>query len=547
VGAAVDMVTDSGELPVTMYNLKKEKVGPRQLEGPTMHGAHSSNVDVQGNYIVAERTTRDVATTPTKADWLMQSLCSAHLETKHQWGAGMGVEDDLFITNEEWIYYKKNVATGIIGLPAHVLDLTTRTFYATAAFTLGGFEKIVEVNTGTNDFVAFSPSGYNGAFYTQDKTTEYRNGNYTRTDGNPYVYPQNIVPARIYLGKKNTAKDGSADSTFFMARNGFEYGANYGFAVNCSLVQETRDDWHKTAQNGDTVQGAFYKMRWTHTPGEVQAFEHDGAWEFQDAPEGAPTGWCFWNGQGKDDSGKKTEHNSPDPRGASRFIQGSTAGYFGIYDFSAVTALLQEGSFPQSIPATYTVKQGSTDIDEMIKLGGMGKTADGNSATQFTDKDKTVKRFEDIDALEWMAASNNDDYLIIHEDGKNSYGERKFVAKMGDPIIYYFAAMSGGPLNSRIVAGVSAIEGAVSRADGHEFSGGFDLSGLLHKDADGKFSLAYPAPPGEKRRLDSATPINEKTMLVSLQAHSNLGATVPSFYSDRISQVLMFQPNIPEE
>ena len=33
-----------------------------------------------------------------QADWVMMSLCSAHLEEKHQWGAGVGVEDDLFLT-----------------------------------------------------------------------------------------------------------------------------------------------------------------------------------------------------------------------------------------------------------------------------------------------------------------------------------------------------------------------------------------------------------------------------------------------------------------
>ena len=49
----------------------------------------------------------------------------------------MGVEDDLFITNEEWIAYIPN-ATGPIGLPAHVIDLATRTIYASNVFGTGG-------------------------------------------------------------------------------------------------------------------------------------------------------------------------------------------------------------------------------------------------------------------------------------------------------------------------------------------------------------------------------------------------------------------------
>ena len=75
------------------------------------------------------------------------------------------------------------------------------------------------------------------------------------------------------------------------------------------------------------------------------------------------------------------------------------------------------------------------------------------------------------------------------------------------------------------------------------FSGGFDLSGLLAMSG-GSFSLAYPMPAGKKREIDAATAINDKPMLVSLQAHSNLGGTSQSFHSDRISQVLMYQPKI---
>ena len=30
-----------------------------------------------------------------QADWVMMSLCSAHLEEKHQWGAGVGVEASM--------------------------------------------------------------------------------------------------------------------------------------------------------------------------------------------------------------------------------------------------------------------------------------------------------------------------------------------------------------------------------------------------------------------------------------------------------------------
>ena len=89
----------------------------------------------------------------------MMSLCSAHLEEKHQWGAGIGVEDDLFLTNEEWTSYKDGAP--YTGIPGHAIELATMRMYAVGVFTLGGFEKIVEVNCGHPDYVCFSPSGYN--------------------------------------------------------------------------------------------------------------------------------------------------------------------------------------------------------------------------------------------------------------------------------------------------------------------------------------------------------------------------------------------------
>ena len=146
---AQGMVKGAGNAVSKAYNLKRELVGPRNRTGdglqPTTSNVHESNVDVNGNYIVGS-----TATAPSKADWLMQSLCSAHLEVRHQWGNGMGVEDDLFITNEEWISYPRDSMP--IGLPVHVLNLATGELWATAAFTLGGHEKVVEVNSGHRDY-----------------------------------------------------------------------------------------------------------------------------------------------------------------------------------------------------------------------------------------------------------------------------------------------------------------------------------------------------------------------------------------------------------
>lgn len=540
--SAYSMIKDSGEVVLTMYNLKRELVGKRGEV--TSDAPHHSNVNLAGEYIVPAL--------PEKADWLMQSLCSAHLAVKYQWGAGLGVEDDLFITNEEWIKYVPE-AEGIIGLPVHVLNLASHELFATSAFGLGGQEKVVEVNTGSTDFVGFVPSGYNGAFGDSfPHVVAYRNGNYTRTDGHPYVWPQNILPTRLYIGKKNTDKDGNANSTDFLARNGFEFGALYGFATDCSAGTpgaHGRDAWHRdTATPGATVAGAFYKLRWQDTPGQVRDFVHDAGWEFQDAPEGAPAGWCFWTAAGANTSGSKTEHVSPDPRGGLRVLQTSTAGYFGIYDFSGLTGLLSGGDFPQSVPATYTCLQPESDIRHMIELGGAGLYADGQNATVNPDKGQNPGKetFEDIDASEWIAAKDGEDYIVIHEDSGNDFGERKFLAKVGAPMEYYFVAMSGGSKNSRSLAMVSAVEGVMKSPASHEFSGATDLSALLAKNTDGTFKLSPGDVTGASRSIEAEVPINEKSLAITLQAHSNWGGWTTSFSPDAAGQVLLYRPALPE-
>lgn len=103
---ASSMVTGMGEMIERMYNLKGEEVESRNGTSGTTTGAHYSNTDEEGVYVVKE--------VPAESDWLLQSLCSAHLEQKHQWGPGLGFEDDVFITNEEWMWYALN--TTFVGL-----------------------------------------------------------------------------------------------------------------------------------------------------------------------------------------------------------------------------------------------------------------------------------------------------------------------------------------------------------------------------------------------------------------------------------------------
>jgi hypothetical protein len=146
---ASGFVKGFGEVIKHSYNLKNEPVGPRSPDGPTTVGAHYSNTDAEGNYVVVRK--------PSEADWVMQSLCSAHLELYHNWGDGIGLEDTMFLTNEEWMIYAED--TMFVGISAHAIDLENSVDYAVGAFTQSGFEKAVDINPTHKDFVFIAISG----------------------------------------------------------------------------------------------------------------------------------------------------------------------------------------------------------------------------------------------------------------------------------------------------------------------------------------------------------------------------------------------------
>jgi len=200
-GPASEIIKGFGQVATKYYNLNGELVGPRNTSGRTFSGAHFSNTDAQGNWAVKYPT--------TEADWLMQSLCSAHLEEKHQFGKGIGFEDDIYITNEEWITYAENAEH--VGISMHAIDLAKGVDYAVGSVTNSGFEKIVELNPQHKDYIVLGVSGYNGSYGGSTAELDARNNEYgKRPDGTDYVNPKNVCPARIYIGMKGKMEDGKA-------------------------------------------------------------------------------------------------------------------------------------------------------------------------------------------------------------------------------------------------------------------------------------------------------------------------------------------------
>ena len=548
--SAESMVTGAGELIEKAYNLKGNLVGARQAIDTTRNDVHFGDTNKDGKYVSA-----DIATNPVANNlWTYHSFCSAHLEEKEQWGSGIGLKDDIFLTVEEWtsLDATRVEALGFVGLSAHAVDVATKTAYAVGAFGMGGFEKIVEVNCGNTNYVCFSLSGYNGNFGSKDEQLtrkKAQTANNKRDDGTDFVYPQNIVPSRLYVGVKGYAADcTTADTTGFLARNGLACGRVYGFAVPEATTD--RDAWHKgnfRNGHGDDVTGYFAQTQW-QWDGTVTNFDDDQAWDFQNPPKneaasGASTTHKFWTGAGINEEASKTEHNSPDPRGGNRFIQGSTAGYMGIYDFTGVKDVLDAltvPNLPAKIDATYTIVEGESKVSDRIDLGGKGKRADGNDQTMMRDSSADKHTFEDIDGLEWIAAADNKDYLIIQEDGGNMYGERMLIAELpaaGVMPEYKFIAQAGGSYNTRTKAGVSVPAGTATNetARASEFSGVADLSGILKSGT----ALGGYA----RRQADATVAIEDKYIAVGLQHHSATTGVISDFNLDRGGQVYIYKPD----
>jgi hypothetical protein len=357
----------------------------------------------------------------------------------------------------------------------------------------------------------------------------------------------------FFAGKK-------AEKNDFLARNGLRFGKMYGMAIDMSANGPSeglwRDEYHKSAVNGDQIEGHFLPIAW-QWDGEVKDFIHDGAWEFQDAPPGyESTDIKFWNANGNDNSGSKTEHCSPDPRaGKFGFIQGSTAGYFDhIYlkDLDEILSSLPAGpSLPDAIDFDMYVYQGETSVVDQIKLGDKGKYVKGTDATKNYDAGDPTKgkeTFEDIDGLE-VIMSKDGLYAIIQEDSGNDFGERMFITKLEHnadkkDLTYYFMAMSGGNLNTRMLEGVGIPAGTSGEANGHEFSGVSDLSPLLAKE-DGCWVLDADDAGYHKNAAAAEIDINDKYILLGLQAHNLFKGIIEVFQGDRGGQWLLFQPKLP--
>lgn len=211
-----------------------------------------------------------------------------------------------------------------------------------------------------------------------------------------------------------------------------------------------------------------------------------------------------------------------------------------------------DGGLPDTFEGNYFVYQGELDVVNQIELGGKGQYINGTDATMNYDNPESPRTtFEDIDGFEVIEGTDGQLYAILQEDSGNSFGERMFISKLEHKrdrkeLTYYFVAMSGGKHNTRIASQVSIPKGSWSRATGHEFSGVFDMSGFFAKGDDGEYIVMASHTGASKRKADRSIGINDKLIMVNVQAHTQAGGVFAAFQLDRGGQIYLYKPELPE-
>ncbi len=203
------MFLESGHLFDTIYNVFGEVVDGKNDDATDLSAKWGNQTLPTGELV-------DFVQPLTEGDFFFQSFCSAFLETANKYGDGIGFEDNVWLTAEEWnirYIFPDGVATSneTMGLASIAVDVDTGIAYTVPALGQTGYEKLLPINPGHPDYVVIVLAGYN--------------------------HEQEPAPLKIYVGVKGKDADGNdvdttgTDRDAFLARNGLLHGKIYGMAV----------------------------------------------------------------------------------------------------------------------------------------------------------------------------------------------------------------------------------------------------------------------------------------------------------------------------
>jgi Ca2+-binding RTX toxin-like protein len=446
-----------------------------------------------------------------------------------------------------------------MGLASMVVDIKNEVAYTAPALGQAGYEKLMPINSGHEDFVVIVASGYNH-------------------DINP-------APLKVYVGRKGYDAAGNpinldapnlSERDRFLGSNGLLYGQLYGMAADAA----TYDELGITTVDADTkMLDAYLKNASAPDQFSARYYATDYRWDGFDTPEAVkdtevlrwakdgdvvggtaeaneqPTGYTFFN------SDTKVEHPAVDPDGGFRYIQNHTrtGGILGI-EFSNMvgdlTRDLDGNKLPDYLSADVTRILAAVDGALTLDVGDKGVghyNASGNPSGATAEQHIELKnrKANDPDGLLWVKSSDAD-VLILDEDSGNDYGERKYALVINEDTLAiepdgtgYFLAQAGGSKNPRALAGAAAYEGTFEAARGSEFSGSWNVTALVATKADGSFYSKEELAGNGVQTVEQSRPLSEHVFIGVVQQPGESGGAVAATKSDYGGQIFMFSIDLP--
>ncbi len=576
---ASDMFKGSGKLFYTVYNVFGEEVTGKNND-PNDLGAKWGNqaqVDENGNVILVEFDSDQLL---TEGDFFFHSFCGAYYEQANKYGDGIGFEDDIYLMGEEWnigelfdeaaadagfteeearLSPGEDFFTTTMGLASMVVDIANETAYTVPALGQSGYEKLLPMNSGHEDYVVLVAAGYNLE-----------------------VEP---APLMIYIGKKGVDEKGdplapdASERDSFLGRNGLLYGQLYGMALDADTYAalgievdadtKMMDAYAKDADAPNTLSARYYptSYQWGGFDNPVNADETEVfLWE-QDGDDGEGNeqpgggvesgGYTYFNGD------SKTEHPAVDPDITKhRYVQNLTIpqAQLGI-DFTDIVNELENNDadgngLPDYLSADVTRIIAGVPGSLTLETGGKGAAHVGEenpdgTLTHGIHVESGEPWMQDPDGLQWIKTSDGD-YLIVDEDSGNDYGERKYVLSIDGETLQlkeegkgYFLASAGGFLNPRAIAEVAAIPETFTRATSSEFSGTWNVSHLVATKKDGSFYTQEEIAGTGAQEIISSLPLAEQTFIGVVQHRGESSGIIADRKADQGGQIFMFNIELP--
>jgi Ca2+-binding RTX toxin-like protein len=556
---ASEMFKASGHLFDRVYNVFGKEVTVKTTDKNDLAGKWGNQTNPDGTLVEFKSSMQ-----LTEGDFFFHSFCGAWYEPANKYGAGIGFTTDVWLMGEEWRIGNmfdggSNVADGTMGLASMVVDIKNEVAYTAPALGQAGYEKLMPINSGHEDFVVIVASGYNH-------------------DINP-------APLKVYVGRKGYDAAGNpinldapnlSERDRFLSSNGLLYGQLYGMAADAATYAELGittvdadtkmlDAYLKNASAPDQFSARYYATdyRWDgfDTPEAVKdtevlrwAKDGDVVGGTAEANE-QPTGYTFFN------SDTKVEHPAVDPDGGFRYIQNHTrtGGILGI-EFSNMvgdlTRDLDGNKLPDYLSADVTRILAAVDGALTLDVGDKGVghyNASGNPSGATAEQHIELKnrKANDPDGLLWVKSSDAD-VLILDEDSGNDYGERKYALVINEDTLAiepdgtgYFLAQAGGSKNPRALAGAAAYEGTFEAARGSEFSGSWNVTALVATKADGSFYTQEELAGNGVQTVEQSRPLSEHVFIGVVQQPGESAGAVEANKADYGGQILMFSLDLP--